>query len=170
VATERHPVHVALLGLMGAGKTTIGRPLAAALHRPFLDNDELLRAATGTTAAALAARSGIGALHDEERAIALAAVARPEPAVIAIAASLGDDPAALDDLRRHAFVVWLHADPAVLAARVPGEPHRPQIDALVQRGAAREVAFAAVADLEVDTGPGDPNAAVATIVGVLAAR
>jgi shikimate kinase len=148
---------------MGAGKTTVGRALAAALDRPFVDNDELLRAATGVTAADLARTEGLAALHRWERDLALDAAAAPVPAVIAVAASLADDPSALAQVRASAFVVWLRADPTVLAARVPDGVHRPDLAATPPDPVARAAASATVADLTVDTGRARPAAAVGAI-------
>ena len=68
---------------MGSGKTTIGIPLATALHCPFVDNDAQLFQRTGTTAAELAARGGVDALHAAEAEAVRAALAAPDPSVIA---------------------------------------------------------------------------------------
>src|SRR4029078_8422990 len=79
--------HVGLVGAMGSGKTTIGMPLAAALHRPLVDNDAQRLARAGATAAEAAARDGVDAMHAAEADALRAALDAPEPSVIAAAAS-----------------------------------------------------------------------------------
>jgi shikimate kinase len=156
---EMQSRHVVLVGAMGSGKTTIGRPLAAELDRPFLDNDRLLSATTGTTAAALEVRDGIAALHRAEEVVLLEALAAETPSVIAAAASTIESAVVRSALRERAWVVWLRADPATLAARLPGSDTRPlrrlDPEALVREQARqRDSMFAEVADLIVDTAGG----------------
>ena len=80
-ATERAP-HVVLIGLMGSGKTTVGRALADVLGRPFRDSDTDLLERTGHSARDLAARDGVEALHVLELEHLLDAVRGSTPAVI----------------------------------------------------------------------------------------
>jgi len=167
---ERHLAHVVLIGAMGAGKSTVGRLLAARLHRAFVDNDSLLRDATRSTAAEISTRDGVDALHGWERRLAVEAVTRSEPSVIAAAASLGTSPDALDDVRAHGWVVWLRAEPEVLRARMPESPERPPIGALVAAQAdERAAAYRGAADLVVDTGATTPRQAVDAIIAALPA-
>ena len=71
--------HVVLLGLMGAGKTSIGRIVAERLGLPLIDGDERLAEQTGgRTAAEIADEHGIDVLHDMEAEIALAALDRAD--------------------------------------------------------------------------------------------
>ena len=103
---------------MGSGKSTIGRRVAAALSRPFVDNDARLEQRSGVTAAVVSERDGVAELHRIEADVLLDALASQEPSVIAAAASTIED-ARVRDALRDARVVWLRADPAVLAARLP---------------------------------------------------
>ena len=65
------PRHVVLLGLMGAGKTSIGRVVAERLGLPLIDGDERLAELTGgRTAAEISEERGLGVLHDLEAEIA----------------------------------------------------------------------------------------------------
>ena len=105
--------HVVLIGAMGSGKSTVGAALASALGRPFLDNDAQLHAATGSTAAGIAARDGIDALHEQEARLVRTALGDGGGSVIAAAASTIADPAVREALAAGAFVVWLHADASV---------------------------------------------------------
>ena len=73
-----HPLrHVVLVGLMGAGKTTVGRRLAARLGWPWHDSDADIEAATGMTVRELRDRDGVDAMHDLEAAQLLQALAEP---------------------------------------------------------------------------------------------
>jgi shikimate kinase len=161
--------HVALVGAMGSGKSTIGARVAAVLGRELLDNDVLLERATGRSAAALSARDGLEALHRAETSIVLAALETEPPAVIAAAASTITDARVRDALRRRAWVVWLRADLATLAARLPESPDRPfaGTDAarlVAGQAADRDGRFAEVADATFDTGRTDVEEIVKTLV------
>jgi shikimate kinase len=168
-APARRFRHVALVGAMGSGKTTIGVPLAAALHRPFVDNDAQLLARTGATAAELAARDGVDAMHAAEAGALRAALDASEPSVIAAAASTIADPAARTALRREAFVVWLRASPQTLAARLPGSATRPfaderPADLVADQARERDPLFEQVADLAVESDRSTPAAVVARLL------
>lgn len=164
---------VVLLGLMGAGKTSVGRRVAAGLARPFRDNDADLAARYGATAAEQHRTEGAAVLHAREADLLRQAVsARPAPVVTA-AASVVDDPAAATALAG-AYVVWLDAPPSVLAARVAaaGAGHRPRfradLVAQFQRQYARRGArFRQLADLVVDVARLDPEQAAAVVLAAV---
>ncbi|MGI9649550.1 MAG: shikimate kinase, partial [Acidimicrobiia bacterium] len=116
---------IVLVGLMGSGKTTIGRALAERLGFRFLDNDAGIEAEYGATGAELADRLGVEELHRIEAAQlagALDAFSSGE-VVIAAAASVVDDADSRSRLA-DATVVWLDADPAYLADRLDDGAHR----------------------------------------------
>ena len=84
---------------MGSGKTTAGIQVAEALGRQFVDNDVALERRSGRTAAQISASDGVDALHRQEAAELLAALADPIGRVIAAAAStVLDDTVVLFDL------------------------------------------------------------------------
>ena len=118
--------HVVLLGLMGAGKTEVGRILAERLGRELVDGDDVLEEENGRTAREIAERDGLAALHRLEAVIVLEALARAEPAVIGPAASVIESPEVRDALRPH-LVVWLTASAEHLAADVADGEHRPLV-------------------------------------------
>src|SRR5262249_45956694 len=99
VVTRREGRHVVLVGLMGSGKSTVGHALARRLGRPFVDNDEALEARSGRSARAIADADGADALHRLEAQALVDALARPEPAVVAMAASVVEHPGTADALR-----------------------------------------------------------------------
>ena len=165
--------HVVFIGAMGAGKTTIGRPVAGALGRPFLDNDALLEASTGESAAQLSDRDGIDALHRAEAAIVVDALRGDVPAVITAAASTITDAGVRAALAEYAWSAWLRADHATLAARLPESDERPFRTADAERlvadqAAERDALFAEVADGTFETGRSDPADVVKALLRALA--
>jgi len=172
VADDAATRHIVFVGAMGSGKTTIGRRVASALGRAFVDNDELLERATGSTAAEIAARDGVDALHRVEATTLLDALdARPE-AVIAAAASTIEVPAVRSALRNRAWVAWLRADPATLAARMPGSPTRPFAAAdpariVAEQARRRDGRFAKVADAEFPTDRARPDQVVSEVMAAV---
>ena len=129
---------------------------------------------TGASAFELRARIGLGELHRIEGEILVEQLSWVEPCVINAAASTVEDPALRLRLRA-AFVVWLRADPALLATRVANGPPRPtvtdrpvssahDIEVLARR---RHDDFAAVADLVVDTTSEPPESCVNRIIDAL---
>ncbi len=150
---------------MGTGKTTIGRPLADALKRPFVDNDELLYRRTGRSARELAQTEGLDALHGQEVAALGDALDETEPSVVGAAAATILDAGVRDRLRAH-LVVWLRADPVTLAARAgaKNDGHRPDVG---DQSRERDPLYEQVADLIVDTDACTPEQAVARIVDVV---
>ena len=147
------PRSVVVLGLMGAGKTTVARAIAQHLGRPLRDSDIDIEAATGRTAAALAeSRPGSPTLHDLEAQHALDALAE-DRVVIAAAASVIERPevrAAMAD----ALVLWLDAPAEVLAARMASSDHRPDygdpLEVVRTLDRRRRPLFLEVADVVVD--------------------
>lgn len=121
-----HVSHLAVVGLMGSGKTSVGRALAARLGWPLHDSDAWIEARTGRTVRELRAELGVDAMHDLERAHLLAALAADGPTVVAPAASVIDDVGCRTALTAPGVrVVWLTASPAVAAARFRSGDHRP---------------------------------------------
>lgn len=120
--------HLVLIGMMGAGKTTVGRGLAERLQRPFLDSDEAIEAETGRTVAQIFADEGEPAFRGLETNVLMSMLARSEPAVIAAAGGSVLEPTNRELMRERGTVVWLRVDPSVLADRVRTGTHRPLLD------------------------------------------
>ncbi len=167
MAVER----VVLVGMMGAGKTTVGRALAARLGWPYLDNDAELRRRAGRSAAEVLAASGVEALHELEATVLDAALAAAPPVVLAAPGSAALDPSLAARLAGLP-VVWLRASPATLAARVgAGGEARPFLGSAGSLAATvaalegeRRAGFAAVATLVVDVDALSVSDVVDTIV------
>ena len=164
--------HVALIGPMGSGKSTVGRQVADELGMAFVDNDVVLEQRVGTDAASYAATHGRAALHEVEAALVLEALHGTEPAVLATAASIIEDAACRRALADHAITIWLHGDVADLARRAERGEHRPLADdvadELARLGRLRDPLYAEAADLAVDVSANSSAATVAAILDHLA--
>jgi shikimate kinase len=144
---------VVVLGLMGAGKSSLGRALAARWSRSLSDSDTHIEHAHGRSAAEIAQAEGVGALHDLEAAHLLTALATRPSHVVSAAASVVDRSDCLSALGGE-FVVWLDLRPDVLARRFATGAHRPRYGpdsrvVLAEQRERRAEAFAAVADLTI---------------------
>ena len=164
--------HIALVGLMGTGKSTVGELVAAALLLPLVDGDAVLEERTGgRDAATIADEEGIEALHQVEATIALEVLACDHAVVFGPAASVIEEDRCRDALAGRAFTVWLTGDPEVIARRAADGEHRPfagdplaEVRAQAER---RDDLFASVADLVIDVSVRDAPAVAARIVDAL---
>ena len=112
------PNRILLVGMMGSGKSTVGRALAARLGWTFLDNDALVRDLSGREPAEIDATDGEASLLDVEAAALRAALDEPTPAVITVAGSVVERPEERRRLRGAGHVVWLRAGPTTLRRRI----------------------------------------------------
>ncbi len=115
---------IALVGLMGVGKTSLGRRLASALALPFVDADAEIEVAAGCSVADIFAQFGEAGFRDGERRVIARLLSGP-PIVLATGGGAFAQPATRDLLLEGALVVWLKADLSTLAARVGRKTHRP---------------------------------------------
>jgi shikimate kinase len=154
-ASPAGPPRLYLIGLMGSGKSTVGRKLAATLERPYLDNDAIIATLAGRSTVALAELGGT-VLHDwESQYVHYLAADQPVPFVAGIAASTADRPADLATLRRSGMLVYLRSAPDVLAGRIDRDQPRPWITggsaALIERMyRRRDPVLSAECDVVVD--------------------
>jgi shikimate kinase len=177
-AAEELP-HVAIVGLMASGKTSVGRIVAHHLGRPYLDSDELIRERTGMTVAELWRRGGEDAYRPHEREVVTQTLAGPGPDVLGVPAGAIDDEAATASLDGPSvFVVWLRAEVETLVGRVQeaqGDDHRPLLDedprAVLERQAAeRSGRYLASADVVLDVEGRSAEELATAVVAALAAR
>ncbi len=162
-----------LVGLMGTGKSTVGRLVAAATDRELVDVDAAITKRTGKTVRQLWAEGGETAYRSLESGEVLDALRRDD-VVVAAPAGVVMDP----EVRRRledVHVVWLRADPETLGERVRAGDHRPLLGDdpaadLAAMADDRSELYASVADLIVDTDDSDPAAAVSAVLDWLAER
>lgn len=110
---------IVLAGMPGAGKTTVGRALAARLGWAFVDLDVAIEAGAGRSVAAIFGAEGEAGFRTRERtAVAGLAASLPRPAVVALGGWTVGDPDNLTRLASLGPIVCLTADPATLAARM----------------------------------------------------
>jgi shikimate kinase len=168
--------HVVLVGLMGAGKSTVGRALAAHLQRPFVDVDREIEAATGQTVRQLWSEGGEAAFRNLERDTVLATLARATPLVLAAPGGV-----VLDESVRAALstaqvvVVWLRGDVGTIASRVRPDDHRPllgdqPVDVLTTLAETRVPHYEELAAVVVDIEGRTPDAVTAVALDGLAAH
>lgn len=148
--------HLVLVGLMGSGKTTVGRRCAKRLGRPFVDTDDVVVALAATSIDEIWRDGGEARFRELEQQAVADVCATPVPLVIACGGGTVVDPDNRRRLRDAGVVVWLRAPTAVLAQRVGTGARRPLLagdsaGALERLAAAREEAYAASADVVVDT-------------------
>jgi shikimate kinase len=163
--------HLVLVGLMGAGKSSIGARCAERLDRAFVDTDEVVETLAGVPVASIFANGGESEFRALEKQAVAEVCASPTPLVIACGGGAIIDADNRRRLRDAGFVVWLRAPVDVLAARVGDGAGRPLLAgdprvALSRLAAAREAAYAAAADATVDTGDATIDDAVEQILAV----
>lgn len=146
---------VALVGLMGAGKSAIGRRLAQRLDLPFVDADQEIEKAAGCTIEQFFERFGEPEFRDGERRVIARLLDQP-PHVLATGGGAFMDPRTRTLIRERAISIWLRAELPVLLERVGRRQNRP----LLKRGDPKEVLerlieqrhpVYAEADITVDT-------------------
>ena len=118
---------IALVGLMGAGKTTVGRRLAKRLRLPFADTDVEIEAAAGLTIPEIFERFGEAHFRDGEHRVIARLIEGP-PQVIATGggAFMNAETRAL--ILERCTAIWLDGDVALLAERASRSGHRPLLD------------------------------------------
>ena len=165
---------IVLTGMMGAGKSSVGRALADRTGWPYMDNDELVLAATGRAPEAIDAVDGPDALHAAEAAALRHALAVPPPLIAGAAAWVVVDPASRSLLQEAAKVVYLRAHPETLLARIGGGAGR-RDDAtdlawLRARFIERDELYRETATLTVDTDEASVESVAAVILEALGAE
>lgn len=165
---------IVLVGLMGAGKTTVGRRLAALLNLPFVDADEEIERAAGLPVSEIFARLGEPEFRRGERRV-IERLLHDPPHVLATGGGAFVDPHTRALVRERAVSVWLRADIEVLLRRVEKRDSRPLLRngdprAVLERLMRERYPLYAEADLTVDSNNAPHASAVGQVLAALAAR
>ena len=164
---------VTLIGLMGVGKTTIGRRLAARLDLPFVDADAEIETASGMSVPEIFERFGEAHFRDGERRV-IARLIDGSPKVIATGGGAFIDPETRALILSRTLAVWLDADIATLVERVKRRETRPLLkgkdagEVLTALAAVRNPIYAE-APIHIGGRRGPHGETVDTIVAALAA-
>jgi shikimate kinase/3-dehydroquinate synthase len=119
-ATHALGRHLALVGFMGAGKTTLGQEVADRIGRRFLDLDREIERDAGSTIPEIFTRRGEEEFRELEQVAAIEVLRSERPSVVAMGGGAVKSPAIRKALREHALTVYLEVDPAVAWKRVGG--------------------------------------------------
>lgn len=167
---------VALIGLRGAGKTTLGQATASALDVPFIELDREIERAAGMDLAEIFSVHGQAVFRRLEQQCLEQVVDTHERAIIATGGSIVTEPATFDLLLASCFVVWLRAAPEQHMARVaaqgdmrPMAASRRAMDDLEAILGSRATLYAR-SDAELDTSRLDEKQAIASLVALLERR
>ncbi|MFD1612015.1 shikimate kinase [Sphingomonas tabacisoli] len=170
-ASSRLDRPIVLIGLMGVGKTTVGRRLAQRLGLPFVDADEEIETAAGMSISEIFATFGEPYFRDGERRV-IARLIDGSPKVIATGggAFMNDKTRAL--ILDRATAVWLEADVETLVDRVRRRNTRPLLQGRDPREVLRELAKVrnpvyALAPIHVRSQPSPHDATVKAILKAL---
>lgn len=171
---ERLDRPIVLVGLMGAGKSTVGRRLAKRLQLPFVDSDSEIEDAVGIPAGELFERYGEQDYRDGERRL-VARLVDGEVRVIATGGGVFVDPATRKLLKERAITVWLDAPVDVLVQRTSRRETRPLLKnsdprSTFERLSRIEKQAYAEADIHVRSGAGGHGQVVDEIISAIAAR
>ncbi|MEK9832257.1 MAG: shikimate kinase [Rhodospirillaceae bacterium] len=162
-----------MVGLMGAGKSSIGRRLAARLDLPFVDADSEIEAAAGCTIAEFFEQHGEAEFRDGERRV-IARLLDGEPKVLATGGGAFMDAQTRAAVAETGISVWLRADLETLVRRTARRSSRPLLNnadperTLEDLMATRYPVYAQ-ADITVESDDGPPDETVARVVEALAA-
>jgi shikimate kinase len=163
--TPRLARTLVLVGLMGAGKTSVGRRLATLLQVRFVDSDTAIEEAAGMSVAEIFASLGEPAFRDGERRVIARLLAEP-PGVLATGGGAFIEPRTRAEIKAQATSVWLRADLGLLWDRVRDRPGRPLLQTPDPRGVLANLdrlraPIYAEADVIVDSRRGASHEAMA---------
>lgn len=165
---------IVLVGIMGAGKTTIGRRLAGRLGLVFKDADAEIEAAAGMPVPDIFAIYGESAFRDVERRV-IARLLEEGPLVLATGGGAYMSEETRRRVGERGISVWLRADHETLMRRVRRRVNRPLLqtsdpDETMRRLTALRDPVYALADLSVESQDGSHEAVVSRLLGLIAAH
>lgn len=162
---------ITLVGLMGSGKSSVGKRLAQALDLPFRDADDEVETAAGRSIPEIFEQLGEPAFRDGERRV-IARLLEGPPIVLATGGGAFMNSETREIIKARSVSVWLKADLPVLAKRVARKDNRPLLTGkdplavLTEQAAVRYPAYAQ-ADITVETGDTPHQVSVDQVVRAL---
>lgn len=171
IGCPRIDCSIVFVGLMGAGKSAIGRRLASRLGLPFVDADEEIERAAGCSISDIFEIHGEAAFRDGERRVIARLLARP-PHVLATGGGAFMDPETRAAIRESGISVWLRAGLELLVSRVSRRNNRPLLAGgdpheILQRLMAERHPIYAQADIVVESRDGPHEQTVETVLDAL---
>ena len=164
---------IVLVGLMGAGKTAIGKRLAAQLGLPFYDADQEIERAAGMSIAEIFRTHGEAYFRAGEKRVIQRLLADGR-IVLAPGGGAFMDPETRRTIRERAISIWLRCPLGVLLQRVQGRTHRPLLNAgnpaeTLARLSAERSPIYAQADIIVDGSEDPPHVTTTNVINALSA-
>lgn len=155
---------IVLVGFMGAGKSTVGRIVAARTGRPFADTDALIEGRWGAPIAKIFADEGEPAFREIERAVVGEVLAGPD-SVVALGGGALADPATCTALQWHT-VVWLDVSYGEAMRRIGADAGRPmlQIGDPMALYTQRKIVYERVSDMRIAVDGSDPEDVASAIL------
>jgi shikimate kinase len=163
-----------LVGLMGAGKTTIGRRLAREVGWRFVDSDEEIETAAGCRIADIFAIHGEPIFRDLEMRV-ITRLLGEAPLVLATGGGAWMQPGVRSIIREKATSLWLRAEIDILTNRVSKRNHRPLLETgdkreILERLMSERYPIYEEADMVVDSSHGPHEDVVKRVIAALEAR
>ncbi len=164
---------IVLVGLMGAGKTAIGKRLAARLGLPFFDADHEIEQAAGITVAEIFARHGETHFRAGEKRV-IQRLLEQGPIVLAPGGGAFMDAETRALIRARAISIWLRSSLPILLSRVRGRTHRPLLnngnpEEILRRLAEERGPVYAQADIIIDGSEDAPDLTTQTVLKAVTA-
>ncbi|MFZ4065996.1 MAG: shikimate kinase [Phenylobacterium sp.] len=162
---------ITLVGLMGSGKSSVGKRLAQALDLPFRDADDEVETAAGRSIPEIFDQLGEPAFRDGERRV-IARLLEGPPIILATGGGAFMNAETRELIKTRSVSVWLKADLPILAKRVARKENRPLLTGkdpmavLTEQAAVRYPAYAQ-ADITVETGDTSHQVSVDQVVRAL---
>jgi shikimate kinase/3-dehydroquinate synthase len=163
---------IVLIGLMGAGKTAIGKRLGAELGLPFFDADQEIERAAGASIAEIFNKHGEAHFRAGEKRVIERLLSGP-PIVLAPGGGAFMDPETRALIRERAISIWLRCPLAILLRRVQGRSHRPLLNVgdpaeILSRLSAERSPLYAQADIIIDGSEDPPHVTMTHVKDALA--
>jgi shikimate kinase len=161
-----------LVGLMGAGKSTIGRRLAKMLHVPFKDSDDEISEAAGCSISDIFYIHGEEIFRDLEKRVMTRLLTDGKPKILATGGGAWMHKEVRDLTKKHAQSLWLRADIPVLLERVSKKNTRPILEqgdkaAILTKMQLERAPFYEQADMIIDSDHGDHEVVVKKIAQLI---